>query len=62
MSLYDQPHDEVSSEEAFNHALNALLQTARNNNIDITGGWRCDGDGESHDYGIEIYPVVRNAD
>ena len=61
MSSIDSPTEDVSTEEEFNRALGALIHNARDNDVDITGGWRADGVDELHEYGIEIYRVVASS-
>ena len=64
MSHHDNPFEnlDLESEEDFNRALHDLVEVARANGIDITGGWSLNGKDGSHDLGVEIYRVVRSSD
>lgn len=47
-----------TTESEFDTRLRALIRSARDNGIDVEGGWAVrSGRDERPDWGIEIYPV-----
>ena len=60
MSTFDTP-DDIRDRTAFNDALNSLLRAAEAHDVDIEGGYECDGE-EEYIYGIEIYRVAGRSD
>lgn len=54
MTAFDPPEDETE----FNEALNALIERAQDNGVNVEGAWKCtiDGNGNSH-WDIQITSV-----
>ncbi|MFC4358075.1 hypothetical protein ACFO0N_08960 [Halobium salinum] len=45
----------------FHEALTGLVRAARENGVDVEGGWDCRIDGTTPDFAVEIFPVVKPA-
>lgn len=48
------------TEDQFRQALAELVRAARNNGVDVEGGWDCPADGDAPEFGVEIYRVQRS--
>jgi len=54
--------DDLTSQVAFNEALQSLLRRAADNDIDVEGGWDCRNGPEHPDWDILITEVEKNDD
>lgn len=61
MDWFDSQSHQINSEDDFDYALSELIRAAIANNIEISGALGVNVDGPP-EYGIEIYPVVRDDD
>ena len=58
MNTPDTPADAITNREEFTSALSRLIETAKANDVDISGGYRYDAAAGQQHYGIEIYRVA----
>ncbi|ADJ16421.1 hypothetical protein [Halalkalicoccus jeotgali] len=57
MAESNTPTEAVTTDEEFNTALNALVQEAYANDVDVEGGWECGTNDGEPDWDVVILEV-----